>query len=130
MKNPLTIATFSLVGITFILVVITTIYVIFTGKMARRMKEQIDLQNKEFNMRVTPHYDMPKLELCQTSGTKIKLRPRIFNAGLSPFRLDLVSLTFLNRDDANKSWAEPLWINKYIFPKNEVLPRSNRFRLF
>jgi len=119
MKDPLMVATFALVGVTFILVIITAVYVVFTGKMAKRMKEQTELQKKEFDLRIKPQYDMPKLELCETSGSKFKLRPRVVNAGFSPFRFDFVSLKFFNRDDPNKPYAEPIWIHKHIFPEKE-----------
>lgn len=127
MRDPLTLATISLVGVTCILVLITFFYMLFTAKMAKRMKEQIELQAREFKLRITPHHE-PKLILSAYGGSKLELKPRVINAGFSPFRFEFVSLKFYHKDNPDKPHEEMIQVFKYIFPENEYyLEESTKF---
>ena len=118
MEDSLTLATIGLGGITFVLAIITFFYMLFTGRMAKRMKEQTGLFQKEFDVRITPRPE-PDIGPHITSGSKCKLTIKVFNAGLSPFYLDCIHTNFYHRERPNEVHREPIQVKRYIQPGKE-----------
>ncbi|MFW9851830.1 MAG: hypothetical protein ACFFDS_02720 [Candidatus Thorarchaeota archaeon] len=111
-----------LVVMTGVLAVITFFYMLFTRKMANRMKEQTELFEKEFTIRITPRLDNPTLFPKKRSGSKVWIIPSVFNAGLSAFYLEHVFLKFHHRDYPDISHDDLIPINRYVLPGREYRP--------
>jgi len=107
-----------LVVATFMLVIVTFRYMIHTEKMARKMGEQVDVQKREFDLKIRPVPNI-RAELVSTTGTTFKIRFRIFNGGLSPFYLELIVLKFCHSEMPEKMTADCRQVNRYIFPQTE-----------
>jgi len=117
-SDALLLSNLCLVGVTLLLAVITFFYMVFTGKMARRMSEQVDIQKREFDLKIRPIPTI-RAELVSTTGTTFKIKFRIFNGGLSPFYLELIVLKFCHSEMPEKMTADCRQVNRYIFPQTE-----------
>lgn len=126
MEDSLTLATIALAGVTFILVVITFFYMLFTAKIAKRMKDQTELSQKEFNVRITPRPE-PDVGPHITSGSECDLTIKVFNAGLSPFFIDCIHLNFYHSDRPGEVHRETMQIKRYIQPGREYLREFAKF---
>src|SRR4030043_1227329 len=111
-------ANLCLVGVTLLLAVITFFYMVFTGKMAKRMSEQVNVQKREFDLRIRPVPDI-KAEVLSTTGTSFKVRFRVFNGGLLPFCLSFIGLKFRHSEIPERVTADIHKVNKYISPQTE-----------
>ena len=115
----------SLVLVTVGLVIVTLVYTLATRRMAREMKTQSDMMQKEFEIRIAPLVEIKFTHLL-TSVINPVWTVTATNKGFYPVKFEYIYIRFWHREKPDTPEADVLQIDKWL-EKGEYLTRVIKF---
>lgn len=116
----------SLVLVTIGLVIVTLVYTLATRKMAKEMKHQSEMMQKEFEIRIAPLIE-PKYYQITTNVLNPLWVVTVHNKGFYPVKFENINIRWWHREKPDTAETELRQINKWM-EKGELSRHKITFR--
>jgi hypothetical protein len=116
----------SLVLVTIGLVIVTLVYTLATRKMAKEMKHQSDMMQKEFEIRIAPLIELKYFPLIDNVLNPISTIT-VYNKGFYPVKFEYIYLRCWHRGNPDTAETGVLQIVRWL-EKGEKLTRKITFQ--